>query len=318
MSSILSRIDFDSVLEELRRRNAKIVGIQLPNGLKYWSSEIAEKIENDGFEVILSASPTFGACDVDISLLQDVDVLLHFAHEPIFELDKVIYVPYRVDFDEKAVKRLDIEESKIALIATAQYAWKLEKVKAVLEAEGYKVELKKGSKRVKLPGQVLGCNYSALKNTGAEAILFIGDGLFHPIGAAMYTGKKVYRFSPLSMEFEEVKTSDFLKERMLLISKAANARKFGIVVSTKIGQKRLALAKELKKKVVNAGKKADIIVADNFSVENFNYDCYVNTACPRIAYDDWRNFSKPIITPQELEIAVGIRSWEQYEMDEIR
>ncbi|RLI85114.1 MAG: diphthamide biosynthesis enzyme Dph2, partial [Archaeoglobales archaeon] len=170
MSSILSRIDFDSVLEELRRRNAKIVGVQLPNGLKYWSSEIAEKIENDGFEVILSASPTFGACDVDISLLQDVDVLLHFAHEPIFELDKVIYVPYRVDFDEKAVKRLDIEESKIALIATAQYAWKLEKVKAVLEAEGYKVELKKGSKRVKLPGQVLGCNYSALKNTEAEAI----------------------------------------------------------------------------------------------------------------------------------------------------
>ncbi len=315
MSSILSRIDFDSVLKELKRRNVRTVGVQLPDGLKYFSKEIAEKLGD--FEVLISASPSFGACDVDTSILPYVDVLLHFAHEPIFELDGVIYVPYRVDFHEESVKHLKIKENRIALIAAAQYAWKLESVKAILENEGYEVELKKGSGRVKLPGQVLGCNYSALKGSGAGAVLFIGDGLFHPVGAAIYTGKKVYRFSPLSKEFEEVDTGCFLKERMLIMSKALNAESFGIVVSTKIGQNRLNLARKLKKIAERSGKKSDIIITDNFSVENFNYECYVNTACPRIAYDDHHRRSKPIITPQELEIVVGLRSWEQYKIDEI-
>jgi len=314
MSSVLSRIDFDSISRELRQRNAKTVGIQLPDGLKYFSKEITSKLKD--FEVLVSASSTFGACDVDVSILSYVDVLLHFAHEPIFELDKVIYIPYKVDFDEETVKVLKIKEKKIALIATAQYAWKLEKVKTVLESEGHEVELKKGSSRVKLPGQVLGCNYSVLRDSEAEAVLFIGDGLFHPLGAAIYTGKKIYRFSPLSNEFEEVNATGFLKERILVMSKALNAESFGIVVSTKIGQNRLNLARKLKKIADKAGKTSDIIIADDVRVENFNYDCYVNTACPRIAYDD-RWISKPVITPQEFEIVLGLRSWEHYRIDEI-
>ncbi|WP_048086241.1 diphthamide biosynthesis enzyme Dph2 [Archaeoglobus veneficus] len=314
---ILARIDFEGILKELQTRGVKIIGIQLPDGLKYWSSEIAAKFEAEGFEVILSASPTYGACDIDVSLLQDVEVLLHFAHEPIFELDRVIYVPYRIDFDERSVENLNIPERKIALIATAQYAWKLEAVKSVLEAGGYEVEIGGGSDRIKLPGQVLGCNYTVLRDTTAEAVLFIGDGLFHPIGAAMYTGRKVYRFSPLSNEFEEVEASEFLKERMFAVARAMDAENFGIIVSSKIGQKRLGLARKLKEKVKKAGKKADIIVADVVSVANFNYDCFVNTACPRIAYDDWRNFQKPVLTPLELEIVLGLRSWGDYAMDEI-
>ncbi len=319
--SNLARIDFDNIIEELKRRNAKVVGIQLPDGLKFKSDEIVEKIEDAGFEVILSGSSCYGACDIDLTLLDEVDVLVHFAHTPVFELEKVIYAPYFVDFDVKRVAELKIPERRIALIATAQYAWKLKEVKDLLEEKGYEIELKEGSSRIKMPGQVLGCNYTVLKNSEADAILFIGDGLFHPIGAAIYTGKKVYRFSPLSNEFEEVKHESFLRKRMLLIAKAMDTKKKGaIIVSSKMGQKRLGIARKLKENAANAGKKLDIIMIDEISpakLSNFPYGYYVNTACPRISYDDANLYPAPLLTPQEFEILIGLRKWEDFAMDEI-
>ncbi len=314
------KLDLESVLKEIERRKAKKIGIQLPDGLKYKSEQIAEFFESKGYEVIISGSHCYGACDLDLDLLKEVDVLLHLAHTPIFELENVIYVPYYVDYDVEDFEDVEIEEKKIALIASAQYAWKLQEVKKFLEEKGYEVELKRGSNRVKMPGQVLGCNYTVLRNSKAEAVLFVGDGLFHPIGAKIYSGKRVYRFCPLDKEFEEVKVEDFLKKRYLSISKALNAEKGAIIVSRKIGQKRLNLALNLKRKAKDRGKDVEVIYLDDISpqvLENFLYGYYVNTACPRISYDDIELYSVPILTPQEFEIMLGLRDWENYEVDEI-
>ncbi len=317
---MLNRIKFDEIVKALKEKNAKIVGIQLPDGLKYKCDEIAKCFESHGFKVIISGSGCYGACDIDLDLLKEVDILIHFAHTPIFEFENVIYVPYFVEYDLEDLKHLKIEEKSLALIASVQYAWKLEDVKRVLEERGYRIELKKGSGRVKMPGQVLGCNYTVLRDSKAEAVLFIGDGLFHPIGAKIYTGKKVYRFSPLDKEFEEVEVEDFLKRRMLSVSKAMEADKGAILVSKKIGQKRLSLALRLKEEADKVGKRVDVIYLDEITPEklsNFLYGYYVNTACPRISYDDFELFKVPILTPQEFEILLGLRSWEKYEMDEI-
>jgi 2-(3-amino-3-carboxypropyl)histidine synthase len=64
-----------------------------------------------------------------------------------------------------------------------------------------------------------------------------------------------------------------------------------------------------------------MIVVDYFSpvfLEGFRYiDCFVSTACPRIAIDDYLQYKIPIITPVELKILLGKISWEMYEFDEI-
>jgi 2-(3-amino-3-carboxypropyl)histidine synthase len=173
-----------------------------------------------------------------------------------------------------------------------------------------------------MPGQVLGCNYSVLRNSKAEAILFVGDGLFHPVGAAIYTGKKVYRFSPLSNEFEEIRYDDFMRKRMLEIARVMDVKKKGaIIVSSKLGQKRIGIAERLKRRAAKAGKLLDIIMMDEITpvkLSNFPYGYYVNTACPRISYDDAKLYAVPILTPQEFEIVIGLRKWEDYEMDEVR
>jgi 2-(3-amino-3-carboxypropyl)histidine synthase len=46
-------------------------------------------------------------------------------------------------------------------------------------------------------------------------------------------------------------------------------------------------------------------------------DAFVSTACPRIAIDDALRYKKPILTPVELEVSLGIRRWDDYVFDSI-
>lgn len=319
------KFEIDDVLKKIKGAKKKKIGLQLPDGLKFKSDEIANIFEKEGFEVFVSGESCYGACDVDLELLNEVDYLLHFCHTPIFDVERIIYVPcfYDFEFDVAEIDemvKLKIKEKRVALISTAQYAPKLEELKEILEKSNYKVELREGGKRVKFKGQVLGCNYTVLKDTKADAVLFLGDGLFHAVGASIYSKKKVYAYSPLTKEFKVVESGDFIKKRYLTISKALDKTKAAILVSTKIGQKRMGLALKLKRLAKKSGKNVDIVVLNEVTpqkLENFPYDYYINTACPRITYDDAGLFKKPILTPQEFEIVLGFRSWDDYKIDEI-
>ncbi|HDY74833.1 MAG TPA: diphthamide biosynthesis enzyme Dph2, partial [Euryarchaeota archaeon] len=46
-------------------------------------------------------------------------------------------------------------------------------------------------------------------------------------------------------------------------------------------------------------------------------DAFVNTACPRITIDDTARYKRPVLTPIELGIVLGLREWDDYAMDEI-
>jgi len=111
-----------------------------------------------------------------------------------------------------------------------------------------------------------------------------------------------------------------IRRRCAMIAKASDAASFGIIVSTRIGQQRLALARTLKKKIEEHNKNADLIIMDLVTPEQllgFKLDAFVNTACPRIAIDDVKRFNIPVLTPIELEILIGEREWEEFTMDEI-
>lgn len=292
------------------------VGIQLPNGLKRKAIEICEKFEN----AVLSGESCFGACDIDVAMLEDVDVLYHYAHTKLVNIEKVVYVPFYIDYEpEKVVEKLkEIKERKIALTSTAQYCHRLPELKKMLEEIGFSVELRKGGPRLEMPGQVLGCDYSALKDVKAEAVVFVGDGLFHAKGAVLYTGKKVYAINPLSLELCEVNAQDFVRERYFLISRCVGFKSVGILVSTKPGQKRLKIAERIKEKAVERGLKAIIIYMGEITpekLENLPFDFYVSTGCPRISYDEYKRFKRPIITPKEFEVLIGEKK--ELEIDEI-
>ena len=208
-STILSRIDFSQIFSRIPK--GRKIGLQLPDGLKYWADEIAKYLEKNGYEVVISASHSYGSCDIDLNLLKVADYIVHVAHTPMVKLDNVVFLPYFYDYDvDVDLVKSVVKEKRIALAGTVSYAWKFKEVAKKLEEAGYEVLLKKGE-GVSYEGQVLGCNFTSLRGD-YEAVLFIGDGKFHPLGIA-FSGRKVYRYSPLSGEIEEINAENFLKER---------------------------------------------------------------------------------------------------------
>ena len=68
-------------------------------------------------------------------------------------------------------------------------------------------------------------------------------------------------------------------------------------------------------------KRGYLLALDHVSpdlIDFYPVDAFVNTACPRIAIDDSVRYAKPLITPFELEVALGEKKWENgYQFDEI-
>lgn len=319
----------DDVIEKIRELDAKTVGIQFPEGLKIHAVNVSEKIENETEALVLIAGdPCYGACDVsDVHMECLVDLIVHFGHIefPIDYKVPVLFIEAYSTLDimdvvEKSLGSLK-NYKKIGFVTTIQHLDLINQIKEFLVVNGKKVLTKKGSGTRE--GQVLGCNFSAIKDIDADAFLFVGSGNFHALGITLFTEKPVFIADPY---INEIRTIDEFKDRILRIrfakiTKAEEAKKFGVIVSSKSGQFRLDLAKRLKKMIEEKNKEAFIIMMDNISPDlllpYMDLDAFVVTACPRVAIDDANMYKKPLLTPIELEIVLGKREWEDYKIDEI-
>ncbi len=322
------QFDFTNLLRRLKELNVKKVGLVLPEGLKIHAFYIADELKKQGYEVIISGNFNYGACDVpDHNFDNLCDCLVNFGHAylpvesgiPLIFVDVDFLFPYMKVLEEN-IDFLIKEGKSLGLIATVNYVKELDKVKKYLEEKGFEVFIGKGDNRVQFPGQVLGCDFSSATNISKKVdfFLFIGEGRFHPLGVSISTDKKVFAFDSDGIYLMNDYKDKILKERFGAIFKAKDSKKFGLVVSSKKGQKRIGLAKKLKNKIELFGFKSDIILMDEVTPDKlygFDYDCYVICACPRIAIDDARKYKKPLLTPKELEIV--LEGTEEYIMDEI-
>jgi 2-(3-amino-3-carboxypropyl)histidine synthase len=317
----------DYIISVINVSEARTVGFQFPEGLKRKGAELARRVEEaTGVEVIISGDPCFGACDLDRTLLEYVDILFHFGHAELGDLklsDKIYFIEARSAVDvrpvvEKAV--LELEGKRVGLITTVQHVHKLPEACAVLRAEGRTCVIGRGDKRIAYPGQVLGCNFSAARAEECDEYLYIGSGDFHPLGVALSTKKRVLAADPFSGEVREVDPSKILRQRSAVIAKSLDVKVFGIIVSSKSGQTRLELASALKKRAEKHGKEAFLILIDLVTPDQllqFKVDAFVNTACPRLAIDEVGRFPSPMLTPQEFEIVLGEREWDKLVLDEV-
>jgi 2-(3-amino-3-carboxypropyl)histidine synthase len=310
--------DISDLVRQLRERGAKSIALQFPAGLKRRAHEYAGALRAAGFDVIISGDPCYGACDLALDTLDHADVLVHVGHAPVDGRDRVIFLPYEVDFDvavlEKAIPLLNGKTT--GLVTTVQHVHLIPAMESFLKERGIDVRVAEGRGRTPHRGQVLGCCFTAAKETGAGQILFVGTGLFHPIGIALSTGFRVVALDPLAGTVQEVSGEALLRRRFAVMEKARGAGSTGIIVSTKSGQHRMDLARRLAALSPNAV----IVTMNEVSPDellNLGFGCYVNTACPRLAYDDQVRFPVPVLSPQEFEILCGTRCWDEYSIDEI-
>ena len=300
-------------IEKLKRAGAKKILVQVPEGLKMRAQGIIKKLEDAGLEPLLWCEPCFGACDLpdQAAKLLGCDAILHMAHSDLgLKTDiPVVYEEYRIPFNpipllKREVKKLPFR--RISLITTLQFIEILKPVKKFLESKGKKVFIGK-PECAKYPGQILGCDYSAALSLEKQidCFLFLGSGLFHPLGLAIKTQKPV-----LFLDFESGQLKSLEKEKARLemkrtawIERAKECESFGVLVSTKPGQLMPGLAEQVKQKLRSKGKTALILAMDEITPSKLlglNLDCLINCACPRLS-DDYELFKKPILNPEDIE-----------------
>ena len=125
-------IDLSKAKKAVIEADAKTVLVQLPEGLKQFTTQIAEELKVNNNEVFVVMDPTFGACDLALHQMKSLnaDLLIHLGHAPIHRPKNVVHIPIYDTVDgktfEKLMKEVEVELKKkkfkaVALCTHAQF-----------------------------------------------------------------------------------------------------------------------------------------------------------------------------------------------------
>jgi 2-(3-amino-3-carboxypropyl)histidine synthase len=215
---------------------------------------------------------------------------------------RVHHLPVRrnfpVVFPQKLIEGLPKE---FCLCTTAQFLDKIQEMKADLEGKGFTVTLYK-PRHTWHEGQVLGCSTDTIN---APAFLFVGEGLFHPQALAYANEAPVHLYDPVSENIGMIDRQEIerrKKKREAGIKTFYMVNKVGVLLSTKSGQKDTIAVQRLREQYPDKtfytflGNTLDLGELENFPF----VDVWLNTACPRIGYDDIYKTEKPLINAEDV------------------
>lgn len=319
-------LDFEKekLITELKKRKPKKVLVQLAEGIKQNAPEISEIIKGLGIECIFSGETCWGGCSVAVCEAKElgVDLIIHIGHAEFIRTDfPVLYIEVKdiLELNPLLEKSLNLLEKHktIGLSYSIQHRHDIKNIIKFYEKKGKKVILSKKSGNAAYEGHVLGCQYEGLRiiQDNVDAFVIIGNR-FHSMGAALAVKKPVILVDVYN---HNVKTmgglrDKILKQRLFSIEKFKEAKKIGVIVGTKIGQK-FGSQENILEKLKKNEKEAIIITMDEITPEKlmnfYSIDAFVELACPRIALDDFAKYEKPILTMREALVALGEKSWDE-------
>ncbi|AEB94527.1 diphthamide biosynthesis enzyme Dph2 [Metallosphaera cuprina] len=316
--------DESALSQEIRKRGAKRVLLQFPEGLRYFSTELVQKLSSSlpDVEFLISGEPSWGACDVaeDEANLLRVDLLVHFGHSPYtwyYPKFPTLFVRAEstLELDDETISKLKnkLEEMKVnsvALTSTVQHASLLSRIKKALTPR-FKVEIGRPSSPFMNDGQVLGCDYRSAM-VEADVQVNVSGGLFHALGLGLATNKPVLKLDPYTKQVEDITPQVFkiMKIRYSKIMEAMDSTTWVIVQGLKVGQNRPLMVRSLESKLKSMGKKTFVVtskVLNQDALRNLDrsyIDVFVVTSCPRLPTDDLYSYEKPVLTPGEAKMII--------------
>ncbi len=323
-------LEESKIVDEIKRRGCKRVLLQMPEGLKPKGFNLARFLGKEtGAEIFLSGDPCYGACDLALGPRKAVqaDLLVHVGHAEIpdeFIEENVLYVEARAELpiDEpmmQAIKMLE-GEHVIGLASNIQHIGQIDRAKELLEQNGKEVLIGRPSGWLKYPGQVLGCDYGSVRSISekVDAIVVLSGGDFHALGIPLATGKRtivVDAYQKLAKDMTET-CQRLLRKRWANINRFKEARRIGIIVGLKSSQMNVAVGRRVKELLEQNDFSPVLLCATEVipeTLESFtDLEAFVEISCPRISTDDQERYHKPILNPEEVMIALGKKSWEDY------
>lgn len=317
--------DFEKqyLIEKLKEINPKKVLVQLPEGIKQNAFDLKKTFEDLGIEVIFSGESCWGGCSIAINEAKDInaDLIVHFGHAKFINSDfPILYIEIKDILNlnkilERSLKKLKNFKT-IGFSYSIQHKHDLEKIKKFYKDHGKKIILSERLGNVAYEGHIVGCQYKGLKaiEDKVEVFVILGNN-FHSMGAVISVNKPVILIDVYNDEVKEMGDikEKILRQRAISIEKFKEAKKIGILIEAKQGQK-FGSPKALIEKFEKIGKEVVLITINEITPEKlinfYNVDAFIELACPRIALDDFAKYSKPIITFKEALVVVGEKSWE--------
>jgi 2-(3-amino-3-carboxypropyl)histidine synthase len=314
--------EYEKLVKELKKKKPKKVLVQLPEGIKKHSFEIEKLISDLGIKVVFSGQTCWGGCCVSVEEADSVgaDLIVHFGHAKFINVKfPVLYVEVKDELNLKPLLNKSLKALKkfksIGLSYSIQHRHDLGKIVKFYEDNKKKVILSTKKGLVAYEGHIVGCQYEGLKEIEkkVEVFVIIGNN-FHSMGASIAVKKPVVLVDVYNDDIKIMKgvREKILKQRAISISKLKDAKKVGILIERKPGQK-FGNADILEKDLKKQGKEVVVIDIDEMTRDklmNFYYvDCFIDLGCPRIAVDDFAKYGKPIVTFKEALIAIGKKTW---------
>ncbi|KAI9888532.1 MAG: Diphthamide biosynthesis protein 1 [Vezdaea aestivalis] len=317
--------EIPKTIHRIRSSGSKKVALQFPEGLLLFATTISDILTEfcTGIETLIMGDVTYGACCIDDYTAKALgcDLLIHYAHSCLIPMNvtkiKTLYVFVDISIDVKHLQ-LSLERNftagkTIAMVGTIQFNSTLHNIKLDLESAGFKVIVPQSAPLSK--GEILGCTSPRLtKSDGADLILYLGDGRFHLESAMIHNPElPAYRYDPYSRKLtrEMYDHKEMHDLRRNAIQSAKGAKKWGIILGS-LGRQgnpytMAMIEQELRKRSIPF---LSLLLSEIFPGKLAMMDdveCWVQIACPRLSIDWGYAFPRPLLTPYEALIALGVK-----------
>ena len=301
----------ESICSAARRRGARRILLQLPEGFLRCSSYIVDELERvcGDVEAVVSSNPAYGSCLVDEQGFRQVnaDLLVHVGHVeyPLYNPRvPTLFIPaeyvgsVRLSVENIASELDRMHAKTVEVYSTAQHISLASRIAEALR--GLHID-------ALYRGVVTGCLPPRISS---DAAIVVAGGLFHALGLGLRNYERadsILAADPYTGQVRSIgsEVRRVLRIRYWKISLSANAKNW-VLINGFYGQWRRSLERTLCDLLRRSGRRCIRVVSyavTRQTLENMDsdsVDAFVVLSCPRIAIDDLYDYGKPVLTPGEL------------------
>ncbi len=304
--------------------------IELPIGLKMLGLWLYKHFSSVIKVCSLEGTYVWGPCDINELSLRRYDAILHLGHEMTKNVENVISrchdVRHVCNFGDVDLYKVDgsyvitapvyYSPNKIVIDKLAHAIRKMNcGDSCITYSTPYRLyaEALADALKMKIESSITGC-YVPFR-LDYDDVYVVSSGYFHALTIKLFSQSvraHVVDAHRISVEDVESAFRRYLGLKVGCLLKARESRAFGIVVCRRIGQYRPYVVDTLREKLERLGKEVfvfEVDYVDEDFINNAPVECIVNTACPRVGFDDLDRFVKPIVNASEVDYIHGLSSY---------
>ncbi|EON67988.1 diphthamide biosynthesis protein 1 [Coniosporium apollinis CBS 100218] len=326
--------EMHKTIHRIRSSGSKNIALQFPEGLLLFATTISDILTRfcPNTSTLIMGDVTYGACCIDDFTARALgcDLLVHYAHSCLIPVAvtkmPTLYVFVSIGIDTShllaTLSRNFPSGKTIALVGTIQFNATIHAILPALRTLGFTPIVPQIAPLSK--GEILGCTsprIPGLKDSAgtteagaADLLLYLGDGRFHLESAMIHNPHlPAYRYDPYSrrLTHETYAHSELYDLRNKAITTARSAKKWGLILGS-LGRQgnphtMTLIENQLRAKGIPW---VNLLLSEIFPGKLAMMDeveCWVQIACPRLSIDWGYAFPRPLLSPYEALVALGVR-----------